>query len=84
MRQRVTVRLPEELSRALKLASGRMLRPRSDIVRLALREYLIDALGLLPGDRVKGLIGSLEATVQDLAERRRAYTIESLQERDRG
>ncbi len=80
MQDQLTVRLPEDLSQALKAAARRMQRRRSEIVRLALREYL----GVLPGskvrpaDRVRSLIGSLESGVPDLAEKHRSYIIESL------
>ena len=40
MQDQVTIRLPEDLRRALKTASRRMQRKSSEIVRLALREYL--------------------------------------------
>jgi predicted transcriptional regulator len=72
MQDQVTVRLPEDLSRALKAASRRMQRKSSEIVRLALREFLGTASGARPADRVKSLIGSLESGVPDLAERHRA------------
>jgi metal-responsive CopG/Arc/MetJ family transcriptional regulator len=80
MQDQLTVRLPEDLSRALKATSRRMQRKSSEIVRLALREFLgtSSASGTRPADRVKGLIGSLESGVPDLAERHRAYLIESL------
>ena len=81
MQDQVTIRLPEDLSRALKDASLRMQRKSSEIVRLALREYL----GASPcgsktraADRVRGLIGSLDSGVPDLALKHRAYIIESL------
>jgi metal-responsive CopG/Arc/MetJ family transcriptional regulator len=76
----VTVRLPDELSRALKTASRRMQRRTSDIVRMALQEFLAPA-GVRrgrPADRVRGLIGSLETGVPDLAENHRAHILASL------
>jgi hypothetical protein len=80
MGDQLTVRLPDDLSRALKAASRRMQRKSSDIVRLALREFLGGGAGSSgrPADRVRSLIGSLESGVPDLAERHRAYIIESL------
>jgi Ribbon-helix-helix protein, copG family len=78
MQDQLTVRLPEDLSRSLKAASRRMQRKSSEIVRLALREFLGTSSGPRPADRVKGLIGSLESGVPDLAERHRAYMIESM------
>ena len=80
MQDQVTIRLPEDLSQALKAASRRMQRKSSEIVRLALREYLgaYSRSKTRPADRVRGLIGSLESGVPDLADRHRAYIIESL------
>jgi hypothetical protein len=80
MGDQLTVRLPEDLSLALKAASRRMQRKSSEIVRLALREFLGAPAGssVRPADRVHSLIGSLESGVPDLAEKHRAYIIESL------
>lgn len=80
MQDQLTVRLPEDLSRALKAASRRMQRKSSEIVRLALREFLgaSSSPKTRPADRVRSLIGSLESGVPDLAEKHRAYVIESL------
>ncbi len=80
MQDQLTIRLPEDLSQALKAASRRMQRKSSEIVRLALREYLGASSGSRsrPADRVRGLIGSLESGVPDLAEKHRAYLIEAL------
>jgi hypothetical protein len=76
----LTVRLPSDLGRSLRAAARRMQRRRSDIVRLALGEFLGKPAGdrTLPAERVEGLIGSLESGVPDLAERHRAYILESL------
>lgn len=80
MQDQVTIRLPRDLSEALRVASRRLQRKRSDIVRLALHEYLGTSAQdrTRPADRVRGLIGSLESGVSDLAEKHRAHIIESL------
>jgi hypothetical protein len=80
MHAQLTVRLPEDLSRALTAAARRMQRRPSEIVRMALREFLGEApvAGTRPADRVRSLIGSLESGVPDLAERHRAYILESI------
>ena len=78
MDQQVTVRLSRELSRALTAASRRMQRKRSEVVRLALREFLGTAGGPRPAERVRELVGSLESGVPDLAERHRDYVLESV------
>jgi hypothetical protein len=80
MEEQLTVRLPEELGRALRAAAARSQRKSSEIVRLALREYL--GLGGAeagrPADRVRGLLGALESGTPDLATRSRDYLLESI------
>jgi metal-responsive CopG/Arc/MetJ family transcriptional regulator len=80
MTSQLTVRLPEDLKRALDKASRKLNRRPSELVRMALREYLRVApgMGSRPSDRVRGLLGSLESGVPDLAERQREYILESL------
>jgi len=80
MSAQLTVRLPEELKEALDAAAGRMQRNSSQVVRLALEAYLGTGptRARRPADRVRGLIGSLESGVSDLAERHREQVLESL------
>jgi len=76
----LTIRLPADLSRALRTAARRMQRKSSDIVRLALREFLGASAGAQRrhADRVRSLIGSLESGIPDLAEEPRVHILESL------
>ncbi|MEK7702236.1 MAG: hypothetical protein AAB418_09540 [candidate division NC10 bacterium] len=80
MPTQLTVRLPDDLGRTLKSASRRMQRKPSEIVRLALQEFLSTTAGRRgrPADRVRRLIGSLESGVPDLARKHRAYVLEYL------
>ena len=80
MQDQLTVRLPADLSRALRRASRRLQRKNSDIVRLALQAFLKvdERLESKPADRVRGLIGSLDSGVSDLATRHREYILESI------
>ena len=80
MPTQLTVRLPDDLGRTLKIASRRMQRKPSEIVRLALQEFLGTTAGRRgrPADRVRGLIGSLESGIPDLARKHRTYILESL------
>jgi metal-responsive CopG/Arc/MetJ family transcriptional regulator len=80
MESQVTVRIPEDLKRALDEASLKMQRKSSEIVRMALRAFLQGPPGRndRPGDRVRGLLGSLESGLPHLAERHREYIVESL------
>ncbi len=77
MGTQVTVRLPKQLSAALEHARRRSGRKTSDIVRAALQDYLHVVSGK-PAERVRGLIGSLDSGVPDLAGQHRAYILESL------
>jgi hypothetical protein len=62
------------------MKSRRMQRTSSEIVRLALREFLGAAPSsrVRPAERVRGLIGSLDSGVPDMAEEHRAYIVDSL------
>lgn len=79
MEAQVTVRIPEDLKRALDEASRKMQRKSSEIVRMALRAFLQGGPDQesSPADRVRGLIGSLESGVPHLAERHREYVVDS-------
>jgi len=81
MAAQVTVRLPDELKESLEAASERMNMKTSEIVRMALQEFLRapSRAGQRPADRVRGLIGSLGSGVPDLAENHRRYILESLE-----
>jgi metal-responsive CopG/Arc/MetJ family transcriptional regulator len=80
MSDQLTIRLSEEMNKALEAASTRMQRKRSEIVRLALSQFLNlePSGGKVPSARVRHLIGSLETGIPDLAENHRAHLLESL------
>jgi metal-responsive CopG/Arc/MetJ family transcriptional regulator len=80
MDSQLTVRLPEDLRKALDRASRQTGLKSSEIMREALRGYLNlqRKRGDRPAARVRRLIGSLETGVPDLAEKHREYVIESL------
>ncbi len=80
MASQLTVRLPEDLKQELDKASRKLNRKPSELVRMALRDFLRAApkAGSRAADRVRGLLGSLESGVPDLAERHREYILESL------
>lgn len=80
MTSQITVRLPDDVKESLDAASKRMNLKASEIVRMALREFLRlpSQSSQRPADRVRGLIGSLESGVPDLAENHRRYILESL------
>ncbi len=80
MEEQLTVRLPEELGRALRAAAAKTQRKSSEIVRLALRDFLglAGAEAGRPADRVRSLLGSLASKRPDLAARHRDYLLESI------
>ena len=80
MGKQLTVRVPDDLHRALRQAARRSQRKASEIVRVALQSYL-EPIPDRPGwayDRVRDLIGSLDSGISDLAERHSEYVLESL------
>lgn len=80
MEHQVTVRLPADLSVALRRAARQLRRKNSDVVRMALEAFLQvgSPAGRGPASRVRHLIGSVESGVPDLAERHRDYMVEAL------
>ncbi len=80
MSRQLTVRVPDDLSEGVALASRKLQLTPSEIVRLALRQFLNLAGGQQrPARRVRELLGSLDSGIPDLAERHREYVLESLE-----
>jgi ribbon-helix-helix CopG family protein len=82
MSDQLTVRLSPELNRALRAAARQMQLKSSEIVRMALRQYLAvpGPDGSRPVERVRGLIGSLDSAATDLAARHRASILASVKD----
>jgi metal-responsive CopG/Arc/MetJ family transcriptional regulator len=80
MELQITVRIPKDLARSMERASRQLHRKRSEVVRMALRAFLEPPRGHAgrPADRVRGLLGSLESKMPDLAEKHRSYILKSL------
>jgi metal-responsive CopG/Arc/MetJ family transcriptional regulator len=81
MRSQVTVRLPNDLERELIHAAGRLHLKRSDIVRLALEQFLREPHiqdEPAPYDRVKHLIGALKSGVSDLGTSHREHLLKRI------
>lgn len=77
----LTIRLPDDLSRALDEAAEQMQRERAEIVRLALYQYLeriSPESHKASAQRVRHLLGSLDSGIPDLAENHRIYLLDSL------
>ena len=80
MEDQLTVRFPRELNKALKEKAARMKRKPSEVVRIAVAEFLQISVepSESPGGRVKHLIGSVETGIPDLALRHREYVLKKL------
>jgi hypothetical protein len=80
MSDQLTVRLSPEIAGALRAAARQMQRKPSEVVRMALREFLAlpGPEGRRPSERIRGLIGSLDSGIPDLTRTRRAAVIESV------
>ena len=82
MESQLTLRLPEALSEKLERSARRLRRKRSDVVRLALEQFLETEPETRPIERVRDLLGSVESGVPDLGQRHREYLVRRLR-RDR-
>ena len=70
----------KDQAEALKARAARMQRKPSEVVRMAVAEFLelTDTSAKLPAQRVKHLIGSVESRIPDLAVRHREYILKKL------
>ncbi len=81
MQSQLTVRLPADLDEAVTRAAKQLRLKRSDIVRLALEQYLQEPQvreEQSPYGRVKHLIGSIESGVPDLGSSHREHLLKRI------
>ena len=78
MESQLTLRLPGALSEKLERTATRLRRKRSDVVRLALEQYLDTEPEIRPVERVRDLLGRVESGVPDLGQRHREHLIRRL------
>ena len=81
MSSQVVVRMPDQLVREVDEAAKRLARRRSDVVRLAVEQWIAvhaNGNGRAARKRARRLIGSVDTGLPDLARRHREYLIESL------
>lgn len=84
MHTQLTVRLPEDLSKGIRVMAKRLRLKRSDIVRLALERFLKESSGEReerPYERVKHLLGKYNSGLPDLGQSHRKYIIERIKRR---
>ena len=77
MESQLTVRLPQKLHRQLARYSTKLGLKRSDVIRLALEEFLADAVEEQekPFFRVKNLLGRMESGIPDLGTEQRKHLV---------
>src|SRR2546425_10372806 len=78
MQRQVTLRIDDALANRLEQLARRMRRRRSEVIRLALEEFLAAAPEEPPRrpiELVQGLMGRLETGVPDLGQRHREHLV---------
>jgi predicted DNA-binding protein len=78
MESQLTLRLSGALAEKLERSARRLKRKRSDVVRLALEQFLDTEPDVRPIERVRDLLGRVESGVPDLGQRHRDYLIRRL------
>ena len=78
MESQLTLRLPVALAGRLDRSAKRLKRKRSDVVRLALEQFLDSEPSIRPVERVRDLLGRIESGVPDLGQRHREHLIRRL------
>jgi len=79
--RQLTIRMPANLATKLDKVARHTRRRRSEIVRLALEQFLSNAdakVDSRPIDLVRDLLGSTESGVPDLGQRHRDYLLKRL------
>lgn len=77
--RQLTVRLPVGLVERLDAMARRLQRKRSDVVRMALEQFLDVEGEEHPIEYVRDLLGQVESGIPDLGQRHREYLIRRLQ-----
>jgi len=80
MEHQLTLRLSADLSERLDLAAKRLARKRSDVVRLALEQFLSAQVETRPIEQVRDLLGRVESGLPDLGQRHREYLIKRVRD----
>ena len=81
MERQLTLRMPADLATKLDKVARNTRRKRSEIVRLAVEQFLGEAETRVerhPIELVRDLLGSMESGVPDLGQRHRDYLLKRL------
>lgn len=77
----LTVRMPDEYMEKLNGLSKKMGLKKSDIVRLALKQFLdenSEGIDQSPFKKVRSILGVVESGIKDLGQRHRSYLIQKI------
>jgi Arc/MetJ-type ribon-helix-helix transcriptional regulator len=80
----LTVRMPDEYKKKIEMLSKRLGLKKSDVVRLAVKQFTEDNLKMddrTPYDRIRNLIGVAESGITDLGQRHRHYIAKKIKGR---
>lgn len=78
MGQQLTLRLSLELAEELDRAARRLQRKRSEVVRLALEQFLEVQIENHPIENVRDLLGRVKSEFPDLGQHHREYLMKRL------
>lgn len=77
MNTQISLRLPGELVKEVEWVSLQMQKKRSEIVRIALQQFLKSTKSITsntrPIDKIKDLLGCFNSGINDLGEKHRKY-----------
>jgi hypothetical protein len=76
--------MPDEYGEKIEALANSMGLKKSDIARLAVRQFIDQNLGVeetTPYDRVKHLLGTTESGVRDLGQRHREHLVKKLRKK---
>jgi predicted transcriptional regulator len=77
----LTIRMPQEFNEKIEILAEKMGLKKSDIARLALKEFIEENLAAddrVPYDKVKHLLGAAESGIKDLGQRHREHLIKKI------
>ena len=78
MESQLSMRLPGVLADKLERSARRLRRKRSDVMRLALEQFLDAEPDIRPIERVRDLLGRVDSGIPDLGQRHREHLIRRL------
>ena len=81
MKMQLTIRIPDEYSLRIEQLTEKMGLKKSDIARLALKQFLDENSSednRKPFDKIKHLLGTAESKIEDLGQRHREHLIQKM------